>query len=135
MTTLFGTILAAALMAQFQGVRFKAPSSTTKASPSPTPRSSFMPPHHGEATRNRWRYGPRLMIKAGSVSRLPGWQGFRILDSKVWAYRPGSAITAVPCRRQPLVLVLRKPEPRIVKIEGPGGGPVDQGADYRPDEP
>jgi protocatechuate 3,4-dioxygenase beta subunit len=50
--------------------------------------------------------------------------GVSILDSKVSAYRPGSAIAAVPGRRHPLALVLRKPEPKIVKIERPGGQPV-----------
>ena len=37
---------------------------------------------------------------------------------------PGSAITAAPSYRPPLELVLRKPEPRTVKVEGPDGGPV-----------
>ena len=46
MTTLFGPLLATALMAQFQGARSKAPSSTTGQA-GRRPRSSFMLPLQG----------------------------------------------------------------------------------------
>ncbi|HZW33300.1 MAG TPA: hypothetical protein VFF52_21460 [Isosphaeraceae bacterium] len=42
----------------------------------------------------------------------------------VWAYRPGSALAAAWIRRLPPTLVLRKPAPRHVKLEGPDGNPI-----------
>ena len=47
-----------------------------------------------------------------------------INEVHVWAYRPGSAITAVPSYLSPLDLVLRKPQPRTLKLEGPDGRPI-----------
>ena len=40
------------------------------------------------------------------------------------AYRPGSAITAKSYYPPPYRLVMRKPEPRTIRIEGPDGQPI-----------
>jgi hypothetical protein len=40
------------------------------------------------------------------------------------AYRPGSAITAKSYYPRPYRLVMRKPEPRTIRIEGPDGQPI-----------
>ena len=42
----------------------------------------------------------------------------------ICAYRPGSAIAAKSTRTPPFDLVLRKSQPRTVKVEGPDGHPV-----------
>ena len=41
-----------------------------------------------------------------------------------FAYRPGMAITALAYMRPPYRLVLEKPKPRTVKVEGPDGQPI-----------
>ena len=124
MMTLFGPILAAALLAQFQGRTLQGTVVDDQGKPvagaqvifhAPAPWKGDAEPVEVRAkTDDEGRF--RL-----TTSRMAG---IDIFDSKVWAYRSGSAMTAVPGRRQPLVLVLRKPEPRIIKLEGPGGQPV-----------
>ncbi|HKI20782.1 MAG TPA: sigma factor-like helix-turn-helix DNA-binding protein, partial [Isosphaeraceae bacterium] len=53
----------------------------------------------------------------------PPLGGVNLNGAKVWAYRSGSAIAAGRWY-QPPALVLRRPEPKTVKIEGPDGQPV-----------
>ncbi len=45
-------------------------------------------------------------------------------EAHIWAYRPGSAIAVTPRFELSAGLVLRKPQPRTVKVEGPDGRPV-----------
>ena len=44
--------------------------------------------------------------------------------SQLWTYRPGSAIALAWRSTQRMVLVLRQPQPRTVKVEWPDGRPV-----------
>jgi Carboxypeptidase regulatory-like domain len=124
MTTLFGTILATALMAQFQGRTLQGTVVDDQGKPVAEAQVIF----HASAPWKGDAEPVEVRAKSDDEGRFRlttfRMAGVDILDSKVWAYRPGSAIAAVPCRRQPLALVLRKPEPRIVKIAGPGGQPV-----------
>jgi len=68
----------------------------------------------------------RTQTDAGGQFRLayPPLGRTAMNEVHVWAYRPGSAITAVASRQRPLDLVLRKPQPRRVKVEGPDGRPL-----------
>ena len=54
---------------------------------------------------------------------IPSLKGVTTNFAKVWAYRSGSATASVRWY-QPPPLVLRKPEPKTIKIEGPDGRPV-----------
>src|SRR6516165_291161 len=120
MMTLFGPLLAAALMAQVPGRTLQGTVVDDQGKPVAgaqvifhvsAPWSDDVEPVEVRAkTDDEGRF--RL-----TTSRMAGVD---ILDSKFWAYRAGSAIAAVRGRRRPLALVLRKPELRIVKIEGPG---------------
>jgi hypothetical protein len=68
----------------------------------------------------------RARTDAGGQFRLtvPPLTGVYILRSRVWVYRAGSAITAVPVHSLSSALVLRSAKPRIIKIEGADGQPV-----------
>jgi hypothetical protein len=124
MMSVLGPLLAAALMAQFQGRTVEGTVVDDQGKPVADAQVTFhaSAPWKGDA-------GPvEVRAKSDDKGRFrlatSRMAGVDILDAKVWAYRAGSAITAVPCRRQPLALVLRKPEPRIVKIVGPDDQPV-----------
>ena len=125
MTTLFGPILAAALMAQIQGGPLEGTVVDDQGKPvcrrpGRLPCSRTM----GARRSSPWRCGRRPMPRAGSVCTYPPLGRDYISRARVWAYRPGSAITAVTELPAAPALVLRKPEPRTVKIEGPDGQPV-----------
>ena len=124
MMTLFGPLFAAALMAQFQGRTLQGTVVDDQGEPVADAQVFF----HAPAPWGGDAEPVEVRAKTDDQGRFrlttPRMAGVSILDSRVWAYRPGWAITAVGCRRQPLALVLRKPEPRTVKIEVPGGQPV-----------
>ena len=128
MMAIFGPLLAAALMAQFQGRTLQGTVVDDQGKPVADAQVIFhaSAPWKGDAepveVRAKTDAEGRFRL---TTSRMAG---VSILDSKVWAYRPGSAITAVPCRRQPLALVLRKPEPRMRQDRGAWRSTGRQGA-------
>ncbi len=56
--------------------------------------------------------------------KLPRYGGSLGGGMNFLAYRPGSALTARSLRRRPYRVILRKPEPRTIQIEGPDGQPI-----------
>ena len=67
------------------------------------------------------------MPRAGSALALPPFK--RVIVNTIGglhflAYRPSSAITAKSFYPSPYRLVLRKPEPRTIRIEGSDGHPI-----------
>lgn len=126
MSTLFGPILAAALISQFQGRTFEGTVVDDHGKPvagaqvvfhAPAPWGTKMEPVEVRATTDAaGRF--RLVI--------PSLRGctFAVLE---WAFHPGLAFAAEPGFRElPQALVLHKTMPRTVKIEGPDGRPVAQ---------
>ncbi len=124
MMTLFGPILAAALMAQFQGRTLQGTVVDDQGKPVADAQVIFHAPAPWKGDAEPVEVRAKTDAEGRFLLTTSRMAGVDILDSKVWAYRPGSAITAVPGRRKPLALVLRKPKPRTVKIEGPDGQPV-----------
>ncbi len=55
---------------------------------------------------------------------LPSTGRMFITGINFLAYQPGSAITAKSYYPQPYRLVMRKPEPRTIRVEGPDGQPI-----------
>ena len=124
MTMLFGSILATALVAQLQGgmVQGKVVDDQGKPVPDvqvisfvPRPLTDTMEPQE-VATKTddggRFRLAPPRPIRG------------TIYPYRLWSYRPGSAIALSLSSRPPVDLVLRRPQPRTVKLEGPDGRPV-----------
>jgi len=124
MTTLLGPLLAAALMSQLQGGPLEGKVVDDQGKPVAGAQVVFFapPPLEGNVdpveVRTHTDAGGRFRLTSPLLGR-DAMNGVH-----VWAYRPGSAITAVPSYRPPLDLVLRKPQPRTVKVEGPDGQPV-----------
>jgi Carboxypeptidase regulatory-like domain len=77
-----------------------------------------LPPSRGNALSESGADG-RFDFKAPVLGRTG------TLGAQVWAFKPGLAIGAVPYNiTKPHEIVLRKPEPRTVRVEGPDGKPV-----------
>ncbi len=125
MSTLFGPILAAALISQFQGRTFEGTVVDDHGKPvagaqvvfhAPAPWGTKMEPVEVRATTDAaGRF--RLVI--------PSLRGVYVRRARVWAFHPGLAFAAEPGFRElPQALVLHKTMPRTVKIEGPDGRPV-----------
>ena len=55
---------------------------------------------------------------------VPGFERVYVNGVHFFAYRPGWALTARPYGRPPYRLVLEKPRPRTIKVEGPDGRPI-----------
>ncbi len=68
----------------------------------------------------------RTQTDAGGLFHLayPPLGRVALNEVHVWAYRPGSAITAMPNYLTPIDLTLRKPQLRTLKLEGPDGLPI-----------
>ncbi len=68
----------------------------------------------------------RTQTDAGGQFHLPYPPLGRVAlnEVHVWAYRPGSAITAMPSYLTPFDLTMRKPRLRTLKLEGPDGRPI-----------
>ena len=119
---LFSSLLATALVARTShAVRYKARSSTPRASRLPTPRSSASIP------------GPGLAPGAcGSRDQDGRWRAVHLVSRsarrpaflRLWSYRPGSAIAFTSSNTPSFDLALRKPQPKVVKLESPDGRPV-----------
>jgi Carboxypeptidase regulatory-like domain len=124
MTTLFGPILAVALLAQLQGGTIQGKVVDDQSKPvedaqiiffAPPPREGGVDPVDVQTTSNT---AGQFRLTSPPLGR------FAMNGVHVWAYRSGSAITAVPSYLPPLDLVLKKPAPRFIKVEGPDGRPV-----------
>ncbi|MFI5459022.1 MAG: carboxypeptidase-like regulatory domain-containing protein [Isosphaerales bacterium] len=124
MTTLFGPILAMALVAQFHGGTLQGTVVDDQGKPVADAQVVFHAPAPGGGKVQPVEV--RTKTDAAGRYRLttPSLGGVYNLRARVWAYRAGTAITAAPVDRSPPALILRKPEPRTVKIEGPDGQPV-----------
>jgi len=124
MTTLALTFLVAALVAQIQGGPLEGTVVDEQSNPVAGAQVVFFapPPLEGNVdpveVRTNTDAGGRFRLTSPPLGRVA------MNGVHVWAYRAGSAITAVPSYLPPLNLVLRKPEPRTIKIEGPDGRPV-----------
>jgi hypothetical protein len=124
MTTLFGPILATALIAQMQRGTIQGKVVDDLGKPVADARVVFFAPPPPEGKVDPVEV--RTNTDAAGQFRLafPPLGRVGMNEVHVWAFRPGSAITALPSYLPPLNLVLRKPEPRTVKVEGPDGRPV-----------
>ncbi len=72
-----------------------------------------------------WRFGRKS--DAGGQFRLANILRCGLVAMNgvhVWAYRPGSGDHGDAELQTPFDLVLRKPQPRTVKLEGPDGRPI-----------
>jgi hypothetical protein len=122
MTTLSGSILATFLAAQLQGGTIQGKVVDDQGKPVPDAQVVY--------------YAPRPWLGIGEpveVATKTDAEGqFRVASPAVkrgaflqfWAYRPGSALALTRSRTPPFDLVLRKPQPRIVKVESSDGQPV-----------
>ena len=124
MTTLFGSVLAAALLAQIQGGQLEGNVVDDQNRPvdgaqiafrSPVPWRSKVAPVDLRATAaGDGRF--RIVLPS-----LPG--GY--IGRRLWAYRAGLALAAEPILEgTPQNMVLHKPVPKAIKIEGPDGRAV-----------
>jgi hypothetical protein len=124
MMTLFGPILAAALMAQFQGGPLQGTVVDDQGKPVADAQVVFHARAPWEHERDPVEARTRTDAKGQFRLIVPPLEGIPIIRARVWAYRPGSGITASPTDHHPLALILKKPEPRTIAIEGPDGQPV-----------
>ncbi len=122
--TLFGPLLAAALMAQYQGAPLEGTVSDDQGKPVFDAQVVF----HCRAPWEHERGPAEARTKTDAKGRfrliVPPLGGIPISRARVWAYRPGSGITASPIDHQPLALILRKPEPRTIAVQESDGQPV-----------
>jgi len=125
MMTIFGPVLTAVLLAQAPADRTVA---GTVVDDQRKPVDNVQVIFHASAPQEHDGEPVEVRTETDTEGRFslatPPLGGIPITRTRVWAYRLGSAITAMPSDRQPLTLVLRKPEPKTVKIEGPDGQPV-----------
>ena len=121
MTTLLGSILATALVAQFQGGTIEGKVVDDQRRPVSAAQVVFYAPPPLEGTVDPVEV--RTQTDAGGQFRLvsPPLGRTAMTGVHVWAYRPGSAITAAPSYQPPLDLVLRKPQPRTVRVASSAG--------------
>jgi len=124
MSTLFGPILAAALLAQFQGGTLQGTVVDDQGKPVADAQVVFHAPAPGGGKVQPVEVRTKTDAEGRYRLTTPPLGGVYILLARVWAYRAGTAITAALVDRSSAALVLRKPEPRTVKIEGPDGQPV-----------
>ncbi|HKI19699.1 MAG TPA: carboxypeptidase regulatory-like domain-containing protein [Isosphaeraceae bacterium] len=125
MTTRFGPLLAAALLAQFQGGTLQGTVVDGQGKPvAEVQVVLYSPPGtsgNGDPAEVKARTDGqgRFVLKASALGEV------HFVGVHVWAYKPGLAIAAVPYQgsRAP-ALALQKYDPRTVKVEGPDGQPV-----------
>jgi Carboxypeptidase regulatory-like domain len=124
MTTLFGPILAVALMAQIQGGTLEGKVVDEAGKPVVDAQVVFLAPRSLDGDVNPVEV--QTHADSGGQFRVTfsPLQRDHILRSNIWAYRPGSAFAAAPGYRMATTLGLRKAEPRTIKIEAPDGQPV-----------
>ena len=124
MTTLFGPILAAALISQFQGGVLQSTVVDDQGKPvagaqvvfhGPTPMEHKTGPVEVRATTGA---GGEFRLDVPAIRRLP------VFRAQVWAFRPGLAIASSTLEGLTRPLVLRKAESRTIMIAGPDGRPV-----------
>ena len=124
MTAFFGPLLAAAIVVQIPGEALKGTVVDDRGKPVAGVRVVFhaSPPRAGKlepvvAETDTDAKG-RFRLTISTPGRGPVNGGY------VWGYRPGWAVTAASSYRLPPALVLRRPEPRAVRIEGADRKPV-----------
>jgi hypothetical protein len=124
MLALFGPILAAALVAQFQGGALEGKVVVGDGRPVAGAQVLFHAPAPYGGTVQAVEV--RATTDAGGRFRLmtPPLGGVYIYKARVWASRPGSALAAVQGFGPAPALVLRAPRPRTIKIERLDGRPV-----------
>ena len=124
MMSLFGPLLAAAIVAQFQGGALEGAVVDEAGKPVADAQVAFFAPapwggkvQPAEA---------RARTDAGGRFRLavPLLTGVYLGRSRVWVYRSGLGITAAPVHGLSRALVLRSAKPRTIKVEGADGQPV-----------
>ena len=98
-----------------------APSWTTRASPSPAPRWSF----HAPVPWGSKADSPDVRATTDADGRfrlvLPSARG-SYTGRRLWAFRAGLALAAEPIvENTPWTIVLHKPAPKMIRIEGPDG--------------
>ena len=124
MMTLFGPLLVAALMAQFQGGMLHGTVVDDRGKPAAGAQVVF----HAPAPWGGKAEPVEVRVKTDADGRFrlttPSLGNVSVIRANVWAYRPGSAITAAPGYQPLAALVTRLPERRTLKIEGPDGQPV-----------
>ena len=124
MMTLYCSILATALVAQMQGGTLQGKVVDDQGRPVAEAQVVFLAPvpleSNGDAVEVRTQAdgGGKFRLVSPPLGRT-GMNGVH-----VWAYRVGWAIASLPSYPPPLDLILRKPQRRTVKVEGPDGRPV-----------
>ncbi len=125
MTTLLGPLLAAMILAQASG-RPPIAGEVVDDQGKPVadvPVVFYVPP---SVSGKEYQAEAQARTDAGGQFRmsLPSSGRMFVGGINFLAYRPGSAITAKSFYPQPYRLVMRKPEPRTIRIEGPDGQPI-----------
>ena len=125
MATLLGPLLAAMILAQASG---RPPIAGEVVDDQGKPVADvpvvFYVPH--SVSGKEYQAEAQARTDAGGQFRmnLPSTGRMFVGGINFLAYRPGSAITAKSYYPQPYRLVMRKPEPRTIRIEGPEGQPI-----------
>ncbi|MFI5459023.1 MAG: carboxypeptidase regulatory-like domain-containing protein [Isosphaerales bacterium] len=125
MMTLFGPLLAAALMAQIQGVTLQGTVVDDQGKPIAGAQVVLYSPPGVAGNGNPTEVQARTDRQGRFVLKSSALGEVHFAGVHVWAYKPGLAIAAVPYQgsRAP-ALALQKYDPRTVKVEGPDGQPV-----------
>ena len=125
MATLLGPLLAAMILAQTSG-RPPIAGEVVDDQGKPVadvPVVFYVPP---SVSGKEYQAEAQARTDAGGQFRmnLPSLGRVFVGGINFLAYRPGSAITAKSYYPKPYRLVMRKPEPRTIRIEGQGGQPI-----------
>ncbi len=121
MAMLFGSILATALVAQIQGGTIQGKVVDDQGKPVSDAQVVFYAPRPWGSSGEPAEVATKT--DAGGQFRLASPRLKRAVF-RLWSYRPGSAIALTLSSTQPQDLVLRKTQPRTVKVEGPDSRPV-----------
>ncbi len=122
MTTLFCSILATALVARLQGGAIQGKVVDDQGKLVADARVVYFAERLSNGVNDPVQVEART-DDAGQFQLAPPLSKRRASFS-VWAYRPGLSIAFALSSRPPLNPVLRKPQQRTVRVEGPDGQPV-----------
>ena len=122
MTTLFSSILAAALVAQVQARTIQGMVVDDQGKPVADARVVFFAERLSNGMSDPVEIEAWSDV-AGQFQLAPTPPKLRVLFD-IWAYRPGLAISFARSYKPPLKPISRKPQPRTVKVEGTDGQPV-----------
>jgi hypothetical protein len=124
MMSLFGPILAAAILAQFQGGTLEGAVVDEAGKPVVEAQVVFSAaaPWGGKVQPVE----VRATTAADGRFRLavPPLTGVYLGQSRVWVYRSGFGITTAPVHGLSSALILRSAKPRTIKVLGPDGRPI-----------